>query len=91
MCDDVQRQHCYDSIKPHKMAKDYQVTHFKKDDVDHDTITIDNWQEQKDKLEVYLRGMIVFNSSRCSSVMVMLCLARPSVKSLSRTKTNRIL
>ena len=38
-----------------KMAKDYGVPHYKKDNVDHNTITIDNWQEQKDKLEVYLQ------------------------------------
>ena len=37
-----------------KMAKDYGVPHFKKDDVDHNTITINNWQEQKDKLAIYL-------------------------------------
>ena len=38
-----------------KMAKDYGVPHYKKDDVDHNTITINNWQEQKDKLEIYLQ------------------------------------
>ena len=38
-----------------KMAKDYKVPHYKKYDVDHNTITIDNWQEQKDKLEIYLQ------------------------------------
>jgi len=37
-----------------KMAKDYKVPHYKKDDVDHNTITIDTWQEQKDKLQIYL-------------------------------------
>jgi len=38
-----------------KLSKDYKVPHYKKDDVDHNTITINNWSEQKDKLEIYLR------------------------------------
>ena len=60
------------------MAKDYRVPHYKKDDVDHNSITIDTWQHQKEKLEPYLRhdclsllevldrhSTVIFNATYC--------------------------